>query len=46
MAVKDSFYSQNKSLQEQELKDVESPQTSNDFYQNFMQLDLLTRTIK
>jgi hypothetical protein len=44
MAVKDSFYFPDESIQENKAKEIESPQTSNGFYQNFMRLDLLTRT--
>jgi hypothetical protein len=42
-----SFYSQKKSTHKTKRKEIEeSPQTSNGFYQNFLRLDLLTRTTK
>ena len=41
-----SFYSPDESTQENKAKEIESPRTSNGFYQNFLRLDLLTRTTK
>ena len=41
-----SFYSPDESTQENKAKEIESPRTSNGFYQNFLRLDLLTRITK
>jgi hypothetical protein len=45
MAVRGSFYSPDEVTQEAHLNQKkETPQTSNGFCQNFLRLDLLTRT--
>ena len=42
-----SFYSPDESRRQHRVQESkESPQTSNGFYQNFMRLDVLTRTTK